>query len=139
MNQGKAPFLISAGCYRDSRGIMGILEDRQIPFKVKRIFWITQVPENTRRGGHAHKSSEQILICTDGVIEVELEDFRGVVQRYQLQPGEDALYIPSLCWGKFLFTANTRALCMASDYYQESDYIRDYGEFEKLKNANLGN
>ena len=112
---------------------MGILEDHHLPFPVKRIFWIDQVPDNTWRGNHAHKSSEQLLICMKGNIKVELENIEGSYFHYHIDHESEALYLPARCWGKFLFTSNALALCFASDRFDESDYIRSYPEFEKLK------
>lgn len=134
MNDYRGPFLITPERYEDSRGSMGIIQDHKIPFKILRTFWLSQVPENTRRGGHAHRTSEQLLICLEGTIEAELEDFNGQFHQFCLEPHQ-ALYLPPLCWGHFIFHQNATALCLASDHFDETDYIRDYAVFEKLKDA----
>lgn len=137
MKIGDEPVLISIGNFRDSRGKMGILEDHHVPFKVLRTYWISQVPENAVRGGHAHRTSEQLLICIQGVIEVLLEGLSGDKFVFKLdQSCCQGLYLPPLYWGRFTFSNQAVALCMASDYFDESDYIRDYQEFEQLKHAN---
>lgn len=132
----RIPFLIIPEILKDSRGTMGVLEDKHVPFEVLRTFWICQAPENTERGGHAHRSSKQLLICIDGNIEVELEDITGGMHQYKLRRNEYALYLPPLCWGRYAFRGSAKALCLASDYFDESDYIRDYQEFKKITNAN---
>ena len=134
MQIGDLPVIIPVDDFRDSRGVMSILEDKKIPFLVRRTFWIRQVPEHTSRGGHAHKSSKQLLICVKGMVEVELEALTGKAHHYLLDPLESpALYLPPLYWGRFTFKDDAIALCMASDYFEESDYIRDYQEFKKLR------
>ena len=136
MDIGKQPYWISLGNFRDTRGFMGILEDHEIPFEVSRIFWISQVPDNTVRGGHAHRTSEQLLICIAGIIEVELEGLSGVKHEFRLTPASDqALYLPPLYWGHYTFCKQAVALCMASDGFDEADYIRNYQEFERLRHA----
>ena len=135
MNKSKGPFLVPIKRYQDKRGVIEVLEQPGIPFDVNRIFWISQVPENTLRGDHAHRSSEQLLICTSGKIEAELEDLMGKQYQYILKPNDQALYIPSKCWGRFRFSNNAQGLCMASDSFDESDYIRDYREFVVMKDA----
>lgn len=136
MKNGYKPILISCSNYKDSRGNMSILEDTCLPFKVRRYFWICHAPENTIRGGHAHKSSKQLLICLNGCIEVHLEGLSGNQQRFKLESEQNKLlYLPPLYWGSFCFKNNAMAFCMASDPFDEADYIRDYREFEKLKHA----
>ena len=135
MKELKRPFLIETGKFQDDRGVVGILEDHLIPFRVRRTFWISQVPDNTWRGGHAHNSSEQLLICVQGKIAVELEDLSGSSYQFDLDSDTPALYIPAKCWGKFLFTNKASAMCLASDHFDEKDYIRSYPDFEKLKYA----
>jgi dTDP-4-dehydrorhamnose 3,5-epimerase-like enzyme len=135
MTKTKEPFLVTAGSFQDTRGLMGILEDHEIPFKIRRIFWIKQVPDDTLRGGHAHQTSDQVIVCTEGNIAVELEDLSGKTSRYSLDSNGPGLYIPCMHWGVFIFKKSAQALCLASDHFKESDYIRDYKDFEKLKNA----
>lgn len=134
LKNGHRPFLIPMERFQDSKGALGILDHSKIPFKVLRTFWITQVPENTSRGGHAHRTSKQLLISVGGIIDVEIEDLSSQKHQYQLSPSlNQALYLPPLCWGFFTFSKQAVALCMASDYFNEHDYIRDYREFVKLK------
>jgi dTDP-4-dehydrorhamnose 3,5-epimerase-like enzyme len=133
---GKEPCWITLEYFQDSRGLMGILEDHKIPFEVRRTFWISRIPDNAVRGGHAHRTSEQVLICVHGTIEVELESLSGRKYEFQLSPYQyRGLYLPPLYWGGYIFREQAMALCMASDHFDEMDYIRDYQEFEQLKYA----
>ncbi|GJM27983.1 MAG: hypothetical protein DHS20C17_06180 [Cyclobacteriaceae bacterium] len=133
MSNPVSPFLISLKHNQDSKGVLGVIDNRNIPFDIARIFWIHQVPDNTERGGHAHKTSEQLVICVEGIIDVTMEEITGKTHQFKLLPGSHGLYLPSLCWGYYNFQDNAIALCLASDYFKESDYIRSYQEFEKLK------
>ena len=135
MNLLKAPFLVPVKEYCDEKGALRVTQEGDLPFSLKRVFWITQVPEDTLRGGHAHHSSQQVLICTQGQIEVNLEDLQGQRYQYHLEPGQPGLFIPALCWGEFIFKSEAQALCLASDEFDESDYIRDYRQFKELKHA----
>ncbi len=135
MNTHIGPFLICPERHKDPRGSMGILQDNQIPFKILRMFWLYHVPENTRRGGHAHRTSKQLLLCLEGTIDAQLEDINGRLYQFQLVAHQQGLYLPPLCWGHFTFHQNAKALCLASDHFDETDYIRDYEEFEQLKYA----
>jgi len=136
MNTSKEPHWVLLGNFQDHRGFMGTLEDHRLPFEVSRTFWISKVPDNTVRGGHAHRTSQQLLICITGIIEVELEGLSGIKHEFQLSPtSHRGLYLPPLFWGYYTFKEQAVALCMASDYFNESDYIRNYREFERLKHA----
>ena len=135
MKSLKAPFLISVSEHSNENGMLRVTQEKDLPFALKRVFWITQVPDNTHRGGHAHQSSQQIIFCTQGTIEVNLEDLQGRRYQYQLQPGRPGLYVPANCWGEFIFKSAAQALCLASDEFDEEDYIRDYQQFKSLQHA----
>ena len=137
MINDKYPGLVSITEYKDSRGIMGVVQDDILPFRVMRVFYIAKVPERVIRGGHAHFTSKQFLVCIHGRIEIELEDFEGTRYTYRLDSAQQqGLYLPPLCWGHYDFHEGAVALCLASDHFKEEDYIRDYKEFEKIKHAN---
>ncbi len=130
------PFYLPLGNCQDARGLLGVLEYKHLPFQVQRIFWIRNVPANTTRGGHAHRTSEQVLICIKGIVEVELEDIAGKKQQFRLShDNHRGLYLPPLYWGYYKFKNQAVALCLASDCFDESDYIRDYHEFKKMQDA----
>ncbi|MDH3708719.1 MAG: FdtA/QdtA family cupin domain-containing protein [Cyclobacteriaceae bacterium] len=136
MKSIKDPFLFAVKEYRDSNGIIGIVEDSEIPMAIRRVFWLTEVPDNTMRGGHAHHQSQQVLICFQGEIMVHLEDLTGKGYDYCLKPQGQALYIPPLVWGEYTFHKSAQAICLASDLFDEDDYVRDYQVFKSLQHAN---
>ena len=136
MKSIKDPFLLEVKEYQDPNGIIGIVEDNEIPMAIRRVFWLTEVPDNTIRGGHAHHQSQQVLICFQGEIKVKLEDLKGRSFNYSLKPQGQALYIPPLVWGEYTFDKSAQAICLASDLFDEDDYIRDYQVFKSLQHAN---
>lgn len=114
----------------DSRGSLSFLEElKDIPFKVRRVYWLNDVPEQQVRGGHAHKTGEQVIVCVQGIIEVVLESQTGERLTYTLDQTDKGLYIPPMWWGKMLFKDKAMLLGLASDEFSEDDYIRDRANF----------
>lgn len=114
----------------DARGNLGFLEElKDVPFEVKRIYWLFDVPEQQVRGDHAHKTGEQVIVCLKGQIEVVLESKQGEVQGYTLSKPYQGLYIPPMWWGKMLFKDRALMLGLASDEFCEDDYIRNRKDF----------
>ncbi|NLI92072.1 MAG: WxcM-like domain-containing protein [Peptococcaceae bacterium] len=101
----------------------------QIPFEIKRIYYTYDVPVGVKRGMHAHKKLQQILWCPYGTIEVILDD--GLTKtNYHLDSPNKALIVSKGYWHEMYWRNEESVLCVAaSDYYDENDYIRDYGEF----------
>src|SRR5689334_23171658 len=115
---------------QDSRGQLTHVEvNKEIPFDVKRVYYIQNVPSGHKRGEHAHKNLEQILIALSGSFEVLVDDGYAK-QSYLLNHSQQGLYIGSFVWHELKkFSANAICLVLASELYDESDYIRDYNEF----------
>lgn len=115
---------------RDPRGALTFLEwNRQVPFEVKRIFYIYDVPEGQNRGAHAHHELHQLLICLSGGLTVHMDDGRGK-RSVTLDKPWQGLYIPPRIWaaeGGFL--KHTIYMVLASDTYKPESYIRDYQTF----------
>lgn len=111
-------------------GTLSFLEtERHIPFKIRRVYYIYDVQGDSRRGFHAHKDLRQVLICIHGSCKILLDD--GNQQQNVLldNPGE-GLLIESTIWREMYdFSPGAVLLVLASHYYDESDYIRDYDEF----------
>ncbi|MFY0591027.1 sugar 3,4-ketoisomerase [Roseivirga sp.] len=112
------------------RGNLSFLEElKDVPFEVKRVYWLTDVPEQQVRGDHAHKVGEQVIVCIKGVIEVVLENKSGDVFTCTLDRTNKGLYIPPMWWGKMLFKDRAMLLGLASDEFSEEDYIRKREDF----------
>lgn len=102
---------------------------RDCPFEIKRIYYIYGEPEGTHRGFHAHKSLKQLLFCPYGSIEILLNNGKKE-KRILLDQPEKGLYIYSCLWREMFWQRDNSVLCvLASEYYDESDYIRDYDSF----------
>jgi len=113
----------------DGRGNLSVIEKQVIPYDIKRVYYLYDVPSDTRRGGHAHKELQQFLIAVSGSFDVVLDD--GTNQkRFHLNRPYKGLLIPNGLW-RVLENFSSGAVCVSlvSDVYKESDYIRDYSEF----------
>jgi dTDP-4-dehydrorhamnose 3,5-epimerase-like enzyme len=116
----------------DYRGNLSFIEEtRQIPFQIKRVYYLYDVPSGTSRGGHAHKELEQVVIALSGSFDVILDD--GVNRRtFFLNRPHYGLYIPPGVWRELEnFSSNSVALSLVSQIYDESDYLRDYDDFKR--------
>jgi dTDP-4-dehydrorhamnose 3,5-epimerase-like enzyme len=100
-----------------------------IPFEIKRVYWTYYTPNKVTRGHHAHKELEQCIFAVSGQINFELTDARGQEISFTLDSPEVGLYIPKMYWRTIKFSHNAVFLCLASDVYKKSDYIRDFKEF----------
>ncbi len=103
------------------------------PFNVKRVFYIYDIPSGSDRGAHAHKECHQLLIALSGSFDVEVFDGKNKFT-FTLNQPDLGLHIPPGIWASELnFSGNGICLVLASQEYEESDYVRDYNEFLKLK------
>jgi hypothetical protein len=119
------------------KGVLSVIEaTKDIPFKIERVFWITDVLVNQIRGKHAHKSTKQFLICLSGSIEIRLDDG---VNRWStlLDSSSKGLYLPPEIWHTMKWIEGESTLMvLASSFYDEKDYIRSYDEFlQKVANG----
>ena len=106
--------------------------DKDIPFDIKRIYYITKVPEGVRRGFHAHKELKQLLFCPYGRIQLILENELGR-EEIELSDPSVGVVIEKPTWREMLWLQSNSVLCVAaSDYYTTEDYIRDYDEFVRF-------
>jgi hypothetical protein len=121
--------------YPDPRGNLSFIEEEDhIPFKIKRLYWIYDVPGGELRGGHAFHSLNEFIVALSGSFDVVLDD--GSEQRtFSLNRSYYGLYVPKLIW-RSLENFSTNALCMilASDVFNPEEYIRDYEQFRTLVN-----
>lgn len=103
-----------------------------IPFEIKRVYWTYYTPQDVTRGGHAHYDLEQVIVAVSGTITFITEDLQGNKDEFVLDSPDKGLYIPKLIWRDIKFSHNAVLLCMASEKYIASDYIRDYKTFLEL-------
>ena len=109
-----------------------------VPFDIKRIYYIYNVNDDVIRGNHSHKKLHQVLICVNGSIDVRLENYFGS-EKYTLNDPSIGLYVGPDNWREMSnFTDNGILLVLASEKYDENDYIRDYDEFIKHNEQKYG-
>lgn len=115
----------------DDRGMLVALEEyRDIPFEIKRVYYMYDTKLNVHRGFHAHKNLKQILICIHGSCKILLDNGKGEKKLVSLEKPYEGLYVANNMWREmFDFSADAVLLVLASEPYQEKDYIRDYNEF----------
>ena len=113
----------------DERGQLVALEEfNDIPFEIKRVYYMYDTKEGVRRGYHAHKSLQQILICIHGSCKILLDNGKEKKKVYLEKPYE-GLYVPNNMWREMYdFSPDAVLMCLASEVYNE-DYIRDYQQF----------
>lgn len=118
----------------DPRGNLSFFENsNQIPFDIKRSYWIYDVPGGETRGSHAFKKSHEFIIALSGSFDVILNDGNKEM-KYSLNRSYYGLYVPNLLWRRIEnFSTNSLALIVSSIKYDVSDYIRDFDEFKAKK------
>ena len=117
----------------ENMGSLSHIEKEVIPFSIKRVYYLYDVPLNGERGGHAHKNLFQVLIALNGSFEIFLDDGKKT-KKIVLNRPDIGLYIPNGIWREMnKFSKNSVCLVLASEDYDENDYIRNYQEFKKIK------
>lgn len=114
----------------DPRGNLTFVEsNRHIPFEIKRVFYLYDVPGGERRAGHALKRCHQLLIANSGSFDVIVDD--GIARKhFQLNRSYYGLYIPPFVWREIEnFSSNSICAVLASEFYNADDYYRDYQEY----------
>jgi hypothetical protein len=137
MTDYKHPFIIEfSKIGQSSLGYISIAEKENLPFIPKRIYWTYYTPEEVERGGHSHYDLYQILVAVSGRIEVTTELLDGNKQTFTLDKPNIGLFIPKMCWRTMKYTHNAVQMCIASNEYDEKDYIRDYSIFLEERDGN---
>ena len=123
----------------ESWGALTPIESKgDIPFEIKRIYYIYNVNDNQVRGKHSHKKLHQVLICLNGSVDVKLENYFGS-ETYTLNDPTLGLYVGPDNWREmFNFTNDAVLLVLASEHYDEDDYIRDYDTFLEYNEKKYG-
>jgi hypothetical protein len=117
----------------DQRGSLSFIEElTHIPFKIKRTYWIYDVPGGEKRGGHAYKENQEFIVALSGSFDVILHD--GITREvFSLNRSYYGLYIPKGIWRHIEnFSTNSLALVLASNIFNVTDYIYDFEEFKNL-------
>lgn len=120
----------------DPRGNLTAIESGiNVPFEVKRNYWIYDVPSGMWRDGHAFKHQEEFLVALSGSFDVVVNDGTSE-QLFHLSRPQIGLYVPNMMWRHINnFSTNSVALVLTSTYYDPDDYIEDYEDFKNLKNG----
>lgn len=120
----------------DKRGNLSVIEEfKNVPFKIKRTYWIYDVPGGEARGGHAYRENEELIVALSGSFDVIIDD--GKERKvFSLNRSYYGLYVPKGVWREMNnFSTNSFALVLASTNYNANDYIYDYNDFvKKIKN-----
>jgi oxalate decarboxylase/phosphoglucose isomerase-like protein (cupin superfamily) len=127
------PQLINLPKFPDPRGNLSFIEeDTHLPFKIRRVYWIYDVPGGEHRGGHAFRETEELIVALSGSFEVLLHDGKKEY-RFTLNRSYYGIYVPKIVWRMLEnFSTNSLALIIASTDYHVSDYIRDFDEFKSI-------
>lgn len=128
---------------QDPRGNLTFVESHnQIPFDIRRVYYLYDVPGGSERGGHAHLGLHQFMIAMSGSFDIVLDDGFGR-QRIHLNRSYKGLYIPPMTWRELdNFSSGSVCMVLASEYFTEDDYMRDYSDFmcrvhEKRRRAGI--
>jgi WxcM-like, C-terminal len=119
----------------DPRGNLTPVEGAgDIPFPIKRVYWIYDVPGGAVRGGTAYRTLEEVFIALSGSFDLSVDDGRGSTVRQTLNRGYYGVHVPSMMWRRLSnFSTNAVCLILASKHFDEGDYVRDYEEFRGLR------
>jgi dTDP-4-dehydrorhamnose 3,5-epimerase-like enzyme len=126
--------LIDLPKIEDPRGNLSVIEEeKQIPFKIERAYWIYDVPGGQVRGGHAFKIQQELIIALSGSFDVVVDNGK-TKQTFSLNRSYYGLYVPANLWRQMQnFSTNSLALILSSTMFDKEDYIRDYNEFIILR------
>jgi hypothetical protein len=130
----KKPKIINLPKIEDPRGNLSFIEEeKHIPFKIERVYWVYDVPGGQTRGGHAFREQQELIVALSGSFDVVINDGKEK-QTFHLNRSYYGLYIPACFWRQLEdFSTNSLAMVLSSTAFSEQDYIRDYDEFLRLK------
>ncbi len=130
------PRLINLPKIEDPRGNLTFIEeDTHFPFKIKRVYWIYDVPGGEKRGGHSFKNQDEIIIALSGSFDVVINNGKKE-ESYHLNRSYYGLYIPKGLWRHMEnFSTNAVVMVLSSTFYDEGDYIRNYDHYLSYSNG----
>jgi hypothetical protein len=131
-----SPQIIQLPKIIDERGNLTFLQnDDQIPFEVKRVFWIYDVPGGEYRGGHANKIQQELIIALSGSFDIVVKTPAGEELKFCLNRSYFGLYLPANTWRHMEnFSTNSVSIHICSTDFEEEDYIRDYEQYKNYAN-----
>jgi dTDP-4-dehydrorhamnose 3,5-epimerase-like enzyme len=120
----------------DNRGNLSFFQNNdQIPFEIKRVYWIYDVPGGEHRGGHAYKELQEVIVALSGSFDVVLNDGREE-KKFTLNRSYYGLYIPKLIWRHLdNFSTNALAFIVTDSFYNKDQYIRDFSTYKQIINV----
>ena len=133
MSSLRKPSLIDLPRFLDLRGNLSFIEEgSHVPFEIKRVYWIYDVPGGEHRGGHAFRQTDELIVALSGSFDLNLHD--GTTEyKYSLNRSYYGVIVPRMIWRMIdNFSTNSLALIIASTDYSESDYIKNFEEFRKI-------
>jgi hypothetical protein len=128
--------LVELPVVHNPQGNLTFIEgDKHVPFDIARVYYLYDVPGGAKRGGHAHRDLQQLLVAMSGSLEIIVDDGRER-RGIHLNRSYIGLYMPSMIWRELVdFSSGSVCMVLASKPYEESDYIRDYDEFQRALTA----
>lgn len=130
--------IIEIDKHHHEKGNISVIENNiTVPFNVKRVYYLYDVPSGEARGGHAHKELRQLIVAASGSFNITIDD--GSVKRtfYLNHPYQGLLIVPGIWRELDDFSSGSVCLVLASEIYDEKDYIREYKEFKEYKLDNI--
>lgn len=129
----ESPRILALPKIADIRGNLTFLQNRtHLPFEIRRVYWIYDVPGGKVRGSHAFRETQEVIIALSGSFDVILHDGQKEYQ-FHLNRAYYGLFVPQMLWRTLVnFSTNAVALILASTPYDEADYIRDFSLFKQL-------
>ncbi|CAM3797094.1 Sugar 3,4-ketoisomerase QdtA cupin domain-containing protein [Flavobacterium branchiophilum] len=120
---------------QDTRGNLSVIEGRLIPFEIKRVYYLYDVPSGATRGGHAHIQLQQFIMVLSGSFDIVLKDGANECKINLNKPNEGILIPPGIWRELENFSSGSVCLVIASEVFEETDYIRQYEDFLSFKNT----
>lgn len=125
--------LVKLAKHHHDNGNLTVVEDcNEIPFKIKRTYYLYDIPGGVERGGHSHKALYQLIVAISGAFDVTIDDGVKSLTVTLNRPYQGLLIVPGIWRTLENFSSGSVCAVIASEHYNEDDYIRDYNEFRQL-------